>query len=193
MEAGRVKGGKPGVVVAHSLGNLVFRSFVNWMEKEFEDEEILKLTSNNAGEEGVLEGVANTFYYYAGYDVPPSGSLNVGPAYMKEAKERGKKRTDEWLAVHVGTYVGLSAPLLGAVNPLRAVLSGEPMGLPIPEKDAKGLERSFGSTNTAIAVSSRKAGDWEGRGGRRGLKDAGGEWERHGKSFDTMKKLVDKR
>ena len=44
---------------------------------------------------------------------------------------RGTGRFWSWLDDHVLTYVGLSAPLLGAVNPIKAVVSGESMGLPM--------------------------------------------------------------
>jgi hypothetical protein len=36
--------------------------------------------------------------------------------------------------------VGLAAPLLGAPGPLRSVLSGENMGLPFTNEEARGLE-----------------------------------------------------
>jgi len=51
--------------------------------------------------------------------------------------------------------VGLSAPLLGAVNPLRAVISGENMGMPITEESARKMELSFGSTHTINPISTR--------------------------------------
>ena len=43
----------------------------------------------------------------------------------------------EWINKHIWTYVGLSAPLLGAINPLRSIISGENMGLPITDEDAR--------------------------------------------------------
>jgi hypothetical protein len=46
----------------------------------------------------------------------------------------------EWIDNHIWTYIGLSAPLLGAVNPLRAVLSGESMGMPMTEKNARNMK-----------------------------------------------------
>ena len=36
----------------------------------------------------------------------------------------GETNWYEWIETHIWTYVGLSAPLLGAPNPLRAVISG---------------------------------------------------------------------
>ena len=44
------------------------------------------------------------------------------------------------LGKHIWTYVGLAAPLLGAPGPLRSVLSGENMGLPFTDEEARGLE-----------------------------------------------------
>ena len=46
----------------------------------------------------------------------------------------------KWINDHVWTYIGLSAPLLGAMNPVRAVLSGEDMGMPMSEKSARDME-----------------------------------------------------
>ena len=46
----------------------------------------------------------------------------------------------DWLETHIWTYVGLSAPLLGAFGPLRSVLSGENMGLPMSDEMARKLE-----------------------------------------------------
>jgi hypothetical protein len=40
----------------------------------------------------------------------------------------------DWVHTHIWTYVGLAAPLLGATNPLRAVFSGENMGLPMSDE-----------------------------------------------------------
>lgn len=58
------------------------------------------------------------------------------------AKEEGDANWREWIEKHIWTYIGLSAPLLGAVNPLRAVLSGENMGLPITDDVARYMEIS---------------------------------------------------
>lgn len=44
------------------------------------------------------------------------------------------------LGKHIWTYVGLAAPLLGAPGPLRSVLSGENMGLPFTDEEARILE-----------------------------------------------------
>lgn len=53
------------------------------------------------------------------------------------AQAEGDDAWLEWINNHIWTYIGLSAPLLGAINPLRAVLSGENMGLPMTEKSAR--------------------------------------------------------
>uniref|UniRef100_A0A7S4RMJ9 Phospholipid:diacylglycerol acyltransferase n=1 Tax=Ditylum brightwellii TaxID=49249 RepID=A0A7S4RMJ9_9STRA len=71
------------------------------------------------------------------------------------AQMEGDANWIEWINDHIWTYVGLSAPLLGAVNPLRAVLSGENMGLPITDEVARGLELSFGSTHTVNPISTK--------------------------------------
>lgn len=46
----------------------------------------------------------------------------------------------DWIHTHIWTYVGLAAPLLGATNPLRAVFSGENMGLPIADEIIRNME-----------------------------------------------------
>ena len=55
------------------------------------------------------------------------------------------------------TYIGLSAPLLGAVNPLRAVLSGENMGLPINDDVARYMEVS---KYTKLCIQSSQIEIW---------------------------------
>jgi len=56
------------------------------------------------------------------------------------AQAEGDDAWLEWINSHIWTYIGLSAPLLGAINPLRAVLSGENMGLPMTDKSARKME-----------------------------------------------------
>ena len=75
-----------------------------------------------------------------------SGSIGwesiYGPTLVKEC---------EWVVTSRCTFsnshhwfcqiiIGLAAPLLGAPGPLRSVLSGENMGLPFTEEEARGLE-----------------------------------------------------
>ena len=71
---------------------------------------------------------------------------------------------DEWMSKHIVTYVALSPPLLGAVSPFRAIVSGEPMGLPISERKARRLEVTFGSSLTALCVSTSGFRDWPSKG-----------------------------
>ena len=47
--------------------------------------------------------------------------------FWELAKHEGDEKWLEWIETHIWTYVGLSAPMMGAVNPLRAVISGENM------------------------------------------------------------------
>jgi hypothetical protein len=58
------------------------------------------------------------------------------------AVHEGDDNFVDWVATHIWTYVGLSAPMLGAVNPLRAVISGENMGLPMSDQVAREMELS---------------------------------------------------
>ena len=53
------------------------------------------------------------------------------------AQVEGDDKWLEWIDNHI---FGLSAPHLGAINPLRAVLSGENMGMPMTEKNARNME-----------------------------------------------------
>ena len=62
------------------------------------------------------------------------------PQLYEIAKVEGDKEWLEWLQAHVWTYVGLAAPLLGSPGPLRSVLSGENMGLPFSDEEARELE-----------------------------------------------------
>jgi len=52
----------------------------------------------------------------------------------------GDKLWLDWIHAHIWTYVGLAAPLLGATNPLRAVISGENMGLPMADDVIRNME-----------------------------------------------------
>ena len=62
------------------------------------------------------------------------------PQLYEIAKVEGDTEWIDWLGKHIWTYVGLSAPLLGAPGPLRSVLSGENMGLPFTDEEARMLE-----------------------------------------------------
>lgn len=92
------------------------------------------------------------------------------------AQMEGDENYKDWLENHIWTYVGLSAPLIGATGNLRAVLSGENMGLPMTDEVARRLELckwdlgrtnaalddltalvAFGSTHTVNCVSTKMA------------------------------------
>ena len=62
--------------------------------------------------------------------------------FWELAKHEGDEAYLKWMEAHIWTYVGLAAPLLGAVNPLRSVISGENMGLPFTDEVARKLELS---------------------------------------------------
>ena len=68
------------------------------------------------------------------------GEESTDAMFWEFAKVEGDADWLEWINDHIWTYVGLSAPLIGAINPLRAVLSGENMGMPMSEKDARMME-----------------------------------------------------
>lgn len=67
------------------------------------------------------------------------------PQLWELAQAEGDDEWLEWINKHIWTYIGLSAPLLGAINPLRAVISGENMGMPLTEKNARNMEISKSS------------------------------------------------
>ena len=62
--------------------------------------------------------------------------------FLELARHEGDEAYLKWLEAHIWSYVGLAAPLLGAVNPLRSVISGETMGLPFTDEVARKLELS---------------------------------------------------
>jgi hypothetical protein len=62
--------------------------------------------------------------------------------FWELAKIEADQEYMEWIEAHIWTYVGLSAPILGAINPLRSVISGENMGLPFSDEIARRLELS---------------------------------------------------
>ena len=62
--------------------------------------------------------------------------------FWELAMHEGDEAYLKWMEAHIWTYVGLAAPLLGAVNPLRSVISGENMGLPFTDEVARKLELS---------------------------------------------------
>jgi hypothetical protein len=73
-------------------------------------------------------------------DEPLPTNAKEHPHLWELAQAEGDDLWLQWINDHIWTYIGLSAPLLGAINPLRAVLSGENMGLPMTEENARGME-----------------------------------------------------
>ena len=177
IEAAVKSNGEPGIMVAHSMGNVVFRYFLEWLRQEMREEsyqQYLKRAERRAkkatldqqqstqgdatlgsyGFPGWMNGVVSGFddwwnAYFASQATNPSeeegqrGSHHQRhPQLWELAKLEGDGNWIDWLEQHVWTYVGLSAPMLGAINPLRAVISGENMGLPISDEVARGMEVS---------------------------------------------------
>ncbi|GMH51804.1 hypothetical protein TL16_g01089 [Triparma laevis f. inornata] len=174
------KARRPGVVVAHSLGNRLFQSWLRWVEHEFYKE----VVAENAAPDSAAEEWSTWFSSF----IWEEGSVNPTEEVITEWKIEGKRRFQLWLDTHISTYVGLSAPILGAVNPIRAVISGESMGLPVSERDSRDMELTFGSTSTALPISTSELADWE------GLKGAiGGGWAGQEGQFSTLRKIVEHR
>jgi len=72
-------------------------------------------------------------------------------------------RLNAWIATHIHTFVSFSPLLLGAVNPTRSVLSGENMGLPMSDNEAREVELTFGSTSTPSTISRSNAPNFAGK------------------------------
>jgi Lecithin:cholesterol acyltransferase len=182
IEAAVKSNGEPGIMVAHSMGNVVFRYFLEWLRQEMREEsyqQYLKRAERRAkklnfqqqqaaqldGEAGAassigsvlpgwMNGVVSGFddwwkAYFASQGEKSSeeednadSSHGRHPQLWELAKLEGDGNWIEWLEQHIWTYVGLSAPMLGAINPLRAVISGENMGLPISDEVARAMEVS---------------------------------------------------
>jgi len=208
IEAAVASNGAPGIMVAHSMGNNVFRYFLEWLRNEMHEEAydryvqkakqrqhaiaqkakdlsdgdslfrvpVLGWTASLPGwmggqphsdydsliepsiESGSLDNEYEDFFAEnKNDDLSDSASTHHGkPAKLWElAQIEGDTSFLEWLNAHIWTYVGLGAPLLGAINPLRAVISGENMGLPMTEESARKMELSFGSTHTLNSISTR--------------------------------------
>lgn len=183
MEAAVQTNGKPGIVIAHSMGNLIFRYFLEWLRAELRDEAYERFKKQAARRakamkhasysqdledfwpgwmQGVISHYDGTWTQDASNDEPMESS-DKHAHLLVMAQVEGDSNWYEWIEKHIWTYVGLSAPLLGAVNPVRAVISGENMGLPFTDATARILELSFGSTNTCSPVSSKSGfcDDWD--------------------------------
>ncbi|GLU03700.1 hypothetical protein SLE2022_208860 [Rubroshorea leprosula] len=88
----KLRGG-PSLVFAHSLGNNVFRYFLEWLK------------------------------------------LEIAP-----------KHYIQWLDEHIHAYFAVGAPLLGATETVKGILSGQTFGLPVSEGTARLMFNSFGSS-----------------------------------------------
>jgi len=224
IEATVASNGMPGVMVAHSMGNSVFRYFLEWLRNEMHEEayiryvkqakkreRMMRAQSNNGLHDNILLKILPGWmggHPYSDYDLlAAEASIEGGQSFdmsysydndfehlfpshfsnsedkkmftqaneysAKEEELKSRRREGkhsklwelaqiegdiawlEWLDAHIWAYVGLSAPLLGAMNSVRAVISGENMGLPMTEEDARKMELSFGSTHTINPISTR--------------------------------------
>jgi hypothetical protein len=210
IEAAVAHNGEPGIMVAHSMGNNVFRYFLEWLRSQMHEEAFSRLirmaevreramkrnqskeSPSSAGPGWVTgleserkqskgETYSDTIYKMANSfvssldgiwqsvtGISDETTLNVQkesespasePKFSRDqlwelAQAEGDDEWLEWIDKHIWTYVGLSAPLLGAINPLRAVISGENMGMPMTEKAAREMEITFGSTHTLNPIST---------------------------------------
>jgi hypothetical protein len=186
IEAAVEFSGMPGIMVAHSMGNNVFRYFLEWLRVQMREEayeryvqqtevnqaaagqgpfwrnralyRFRRLVSNpdnaaDMGEEKVFDEMTRLL---VNEEETENDGQRKFPRLYELAKVEGDTEWIHWLGKHVWTYVGLAAPLLGAPGPLRSVLSGENMGLPFTNEEARGLELSFGSTSTVNPISTKK-------------------------------------
>lgn len=188
IEAAVHTSGAPGIMVAHSMGNTVFRYFLRWLRRELRAEAYQRLvreaqrratapptpkpenatpSSTHSAEHAAAAAAASpllppgwmqpTTVGGGGGAAVAAAAAGARPAdaLWARAVAEGDAQWSEWIEAHIWTYVGLSAPLLGAVNPLRAVISGENMGLPVTDPDARAMELTFGSTHTVNPISSK--------------------------------------
>jgi Lecithin:cholesterol acyltransferase len=230
IEAAVQTNGEPGIMVAHSMGNTVFRYFLVWLRTELREEAYRRLikqferrakaskhqyqqqhqtqhsatntattttttatksTTPMATRAATLATIMSEQQQQPQVDDAPGGVSQFLPGWMTSAfpsledwwtwattsesdhvrpvklwelaRHEGDAEWIEWIENHIWTYVGLSAPALGAINPLRAVLSGENMGLPWTDDVARDIEVTFGSTHTVNPMSSKRAfcDNWE--------------------------------
>ncbi|KAL3826567.1 hypothetical protein ACHAXA_003631 [Cyclostephanos tholiformis] len=175
IEAAVEFSGMPGIMVAHSMGNNVFRYFLEWLRVQMREEayeryvQQTKLTQAAAGQGLIWRNRA--LYRFRHMVSTPDNAAEIEedavfdemtrllegkndsvkineeetenygkrkfPKLYELAKIEGDTEWINWLGKHVWTYVGLAAPLLGAPGPLRSVLSGENMGLPFTNEEAR--------------------------------------------------------
>ena len=115
--------------------------------RAFESDTTEKSTKSNESKENRLKDDDET--------KTADGAARKYPKLWELAKMEGDSHWIDWLGKHVWTYVGLAAPLLGAPGPLRSVLSGENMGLPFTDEEARILELSFGSTSSVNPIPTK--------------------------------------
>jgi hypothetical protein len=125
----------------YSLANSVVTSFDDWWRTYFDK-------SDNAQ----MKKGAETAMEFEDAFTKRNGKHSQ---LWELAQMEGDAAWLEWIEGHIWTYVGLSAPLLGAINPLRAVISGENMGLPITDEVAREMELTFGATHTVNVISTK--------------------------------------
>jgi Lecithin:cholesterol acyltransferase len=173
-------GGMPGILVAHSMGNLIFRYFLNWLRSKLREESFNRLWKQHKKRKAKNSARSSSSSAFVSLDM--TGLDDEMTKSMKKAMptetdemettknelmelaiEEGDEAWYEWIEQHVWTYVGLAAPLLGAVNPVRSVISGESMGLPVSDEAARWIELTFGSTHTVNPVSTEEGfcDEWE--------------------------------
>lgn len=187
IEAAVATNGHPGIMVCHSMGNVVFRYFLEWLRAEMRQEAYNDHLARARRRAQAKRGQKSTPTAEEGTKKPSPESPKVKPEsatgggwslpgwlnsvvsgidewyewlveenvdvsklegedaerhakLVQLANEEGDAKWVEWLEAHVWTYVGLSSLMLGAINPLRAVISGENMGLPIRDDIARGIE-----------------------------------------------------
>lgn len=164
IEAAVQSNGSPGIMVAHSMGNKVFQYFLVWLKKTLQEEAYEKYIqkarhrARRQVEKNILPSWINPSNHIAPTDILKMDETGQKHEQLWElALMEGETHWYDWIEQHLWTYVGLSAPLLGAVNPLRAALSGENMGMPFTDEMAREMERTFGSTHTINPISSKTA------------------------------------
>jgi len=157
MEAAVSTNGLPGIMVAHSMGNLIFRYFLEWLRVEMREESYARYIrrAERRKQRRLQQQQQQAFADIADDEDPDEDISMRNEKFWELAKHEGDEKWLEWIETHIWTYVGLSAPMMGAVNPLRAIISGENMGLPVNDKQARFMELTFGSTHTVNPISSR--------------------------------------
>ena len=179
IEAAVQSNGEPGIFVAHSMGNLIFRYFLLWLRHQLRKEAFeslfeqasrrAQLVKQRGLKTDDMPAPTQPFSAWLGSRTAVIEELisnsvgnveddtNLQEKLREMAKDEGDRNWRKWIDRHIWTYVGLSAPMLGAVNPLRSVISGENMGIPIPDADARVMELTFGSTHTVNPISTANA------------------------------------